>query len=101
MNDHGYLAERLETIRAFLRARYPYAAIDDGPHNTSHRFVIRDPGRSRILDITDTFLAIHKTHLNIDEIIEREGVLGLLRSATSQQRVICAADGAFIDDDVK
>lgn len=98
MTDEQLIAARVATIYRFVQSEFPQGSVDHFRHATAWRFRVTDPGRSKLLDVSDDFLQVYKGALNIDDILMEKGVLEMMRQATNTQRVLCSTDGVVISD---
>jgi hypothetical protein len=86
------VARLIGSIHRAVESRFD-GITDNFQFGTVQRFRVTNPGRSKILDISDHILAIHKTVINIDDVLARDGVFAAMETSTNKQRVLWSTDG--------
>jgi hypothetical protein len=98
MTDQQLVAARVAAIYRLIQSKFPGGSVDHFRHATAWRFRVTDPGRSKLLDVSDDLIQVYKAALNIEDILVGKGVLEMMQQATNTQRVLCSTDGVVIND---
>jgi hypothetical protein len=97
MNDNENIARLVASIRHAVDNRFE-GLTDDFHFQTAQRFRVTNPGHSKILDVSDNVLAVHKLVINIDDALAQEGVFAAMEASTNKQRVLWSTDGVSIHE---
>lgn len=95
-----YNQEGMARLHRLLQREFPDATVEvvRPPIGPFERLLLLNPGQSKVLDLSDTYLAAHAQVKNLDELLVADGVIEALKAATNQQRVIRRSDGLFTED---
>jgi hypothetical protein len=83
-------------IHRAVETRFP-GLTDNFPFQTCHRFRITNPGHSKILDVSNDVLVVHRHVLNIEDVLEQSGVFAAMQASTNKQRVLWGSRGVVIE----